>query len=487
MTVKTESKNTSKIKISNEDEELSCCRKRFAYFLRYVITNDTQRNLGEMPFPTYRYLMKMADDLQYNRLNLIFKPRQMLITWLLAAKRIWKANFHPYSNPLVLSQGELYAQAFLDRAWFIYERLPEFLRADAVKTAGEIKWPKLNSSIISLPCTKKAGRSLSSPDVTMDEAAFFEWGSETYAAVAPIVDKYGSLDICSTPNGKDPLFYELWTDPNFAKKFNKIDLKWTDHPERDETWKQEIIAMIGLKRWLREYEKFWFAPLGKPVYGAEWNDFMEKACFEQWKFADLIMCGIDRGYHHPAALWTFMNRQDQWCKVRELMPSDMRRDDFIKKVDELSDAYFPDKPVVYYLPYDCNADESDGQDWSSKAKESPYNWNVKLTRGGKDERVRRADAVRKQMKIRADKEFAMLVDPACTILLEGYKGGYCYPKNINAKEDEKPEKDGWYDHIQDADCAIADTYFGAPNPNEVLTSPTAGQKFDTTSGRPLGR
>lgn len=485
MTVKTESRNTSGIKISKEDEELTRCRGSFPYFLKYIKTNDTQRGLGEMPFPDYPFLNKIAHALQRNRLNLIFKPRHMLITWLLAAKRLWKSNFYPYSNPLFMSQGQIYADAVIDRIWFMYERLPDFLRADAERKASSIKWPKLNSEIISLPCTKNAGRSLSSPDITLDEAAFFQWGSETYAAVAPSVDKYGTLDICSTPNGKDPLFYELWTDDNFAKTFNKIDLKWMEHPERDEQWKQEIIAMIGLKRWLREYEKFWFAPLGKPVYGAEWNDFMEKDCFEQWKRADLILCGIDRGYHHPAALWTFINRQDQWCKVREFMPSDMRRDDFIKKVDELSKAYFPDKPVVYYFPYDCDMDESDGQDWSSIAKGFPHNWNVKITRGGKDERVRRADAVRKQMKIRADKEFAALVDPACAVLIEGYKGGYCYPKNINTKEDEKPEKDGWYDHLQDADAAIADTYFGAPKPNEVLESPTANQKFDKTTGRPI--
>ena len=474
------------VRISKEHLELANCKADFDYFCsNYVITNDTQRGLGPMPFPDYPYLHTVARSLQFNRLNLIFKPRHMLITWLLAAKRIWKANFTPYSNPLVLSQGQLYADAFTDRCWFIYENLPEFLRADAVKRTSEIEWPKLKSSIISLPCTKNAGRSLSSPDVTMDEAAFFEYGSETYSAIVPTIDTYGNLDICSTANGKDALFYELWTAEIHAKMFNKIDLKWTDHPRRDEEWKEKIIAMIGLRRWLREYEKFWFAPLGKAVYGAEWNGFMEKECFNQWKHADMILCGIDRGYHHPAALWTFVNRQDQWCKVREYMPSDMRRDDFIAKVDKLSDAYFPEKPVVYYFPYDCNIDESDGEDWTGIAKKAPYNWNVKIISGGKDERVRRADAVRQQMKIRADKEFSMLVDPACTVLLEGYKGGYCYPKNINTKEDEKPFKDGWYDHIQDADGAIADTYFKAPKPNEVLESPTANQKFDRTSGRPL--
>ena len=481
--IKIESKKNSVI--IDEAEEVAACRGSFPYFLKYVKTNDTQRGLGEMPFPDYKFLRDTAADLQKHRLNLIFKPRQMLITWLLAAKRVWKGNFYPYSNPLVLSQGELYAEAFLDRSWFIYDRLPEFMKARAIKKTKTIEWPQLDSSITSLPCTKNAGRSLSSPDITLDEGAFFQWGSETFAAVAPIVDKYGSLDICSTPNGKDPLFYELWTDPNFAKKFNKIDLKWTDHPERDEEWKKEIIAMIGLKRWLREYEKFWFAPLGKPVFEADWHDNMELPCFDQWKDADLIITGWDRGYHHPAILWTFKNKQDQWVKARCFMGADMKREDFIKVAFEKTQAMFPNIPVKHFVPADFRNTDSDGNNWYKIMTGYPYKMDVTIGKSGKDEKVRRTDAQRSHMKIRQDGNFAMIVDPSCDILLEGYKGGYCYPKAFNQAEKEKPEKDGWYDHIQDCDAVIADNYFATPDPEEPLTSPTQGQKFNKTSGRPI--
>jgi len=472
------------VRVSHEAEEHAKCKGNLDYFCsNYVITNDTQRGLGPMPFPDYPYLHRVANELQVNRLNLIFKPRHMLITWLLAAKRIWKANFNPYIEPLVLSQGQLYADAFAERCWFIWEHLPEFLKADAIQHPSEIEWPKLHSKIISLPCTKNAGRSLSSSDVTMDEAAFFEYGSETYAAIVPTIDTFGTLDICSTPNGKDPLFYELCTDENYAKKFHKIDLDWRDHPGRDEQWKADIIATIGLRRWLREYEKFWFAPLGKPVFAENWIDQMEQACFEQWKHANMILCGIDRGYHHPAALWEFVNTRDQLCKVREFMPSNMTRDSFIKSVDEQSKAMFPGKSIQYFVPYDCTMDESDGMQWIKIMQDSPFNWSIRVGKGGADEKVRRTDAQRKQMKIRADQEFAMLVDPACQILLEGYKGGYCYPKAINKPEKEKPEKDGWYDHIQDTDAVICDTYFAEPQSRGRLVSPTQDSRFDKVTGR----
>lgn len=478
-------KNTSKkINATDKQVEITKCRASFPYFLKYVKTNDTQRGLGEMPFPDYPYLKRIASDLQNNRLNLIFKPRQMIITWLLAAKRIWKGNFYPGANPLVVSQGEEYSKAFLDRCWFIYEALPEFLQCKTTKRSTHIEWTNTGSEIISLPCTKNVGRSLSTNDVTLDEGAFFQWGAETFAAIAPSIDKYGCLDIVSTPNGKDPLFYELWNDDAYAKKFNKIDLKWNEHPERDENWKQEIIAMIGLKRWLREYEKFWFAPLGKPVFEPDWKDAMEMECFDQWKEADLIICGWDRGYHHPAILWTFINKEDQWVKAANWMGSDMKREDFIKTAHEKTQAMFPRVPVKHYVAPDFANRDSDGESWL-KIMRDDYRMDVTVGRAGKDEKVRRTDAQRKFMKFRQDGKFKMTVDPRCDILLEGYKGGYCYPKAINRPEDEKPEKDGWYDHIQDCDAVIADNHFKDPRGKIPPVSPTQDREYDPVTGRPL--
>jgi hypothetical protein len=469
--------------IPDEAIEIAKCRGSFPYFLRYVKTDDTQRGLGIMPFPDYPYLHNIAADLQRNRLNLVHKPRQMLFTWLLAAKRIWKANFYPHSNPLVISQGEEYSKAFLDRCWFIYENMPDYLKCQATKKATHIEWTNIGSEIISLPCTKNVGRSLSTNDVTLDEAAFFQWGAETFAAIAPSIDKYGCLDIGSTSNGKDPLFYELVNDPQYREVFNFIDLKWTDHPERNEEWKQEIISMIGLKRWLREYEKFWFAPLGKPVFEANWKDSMIEDCFDQWVNADVIVAGLDRGYHHPAVLWTFINPDDQWCKVAHWMASDMERDKFLLSVKQQTEGMFPGKPVIYWVPADFNLTESDGQNWFKKMRD--LGMSVKVGKAGRDEKVRRTDAQRKPMKLRRDGKFSMIVDPRCDILIEGYKGGYCYPQVVNKPEDECPQKDGWYDHLQDCDAVIADNHFDDPVRRKPPVSSTVNQEFDKITGRPI--
>jgi hypothetical protein len=162
----------------------------------------------------------------------------------------------------------------------------------------------------------------------------------------------------------------------------------------------------------------------------------------------------------------------------------MRRDDFIKTAFEQGQAMFPGKPVLHWVPPDFDAVESDGQSWL-KIMRDTYGMSVKIGRAGKDEVVRRTDAQRKFMKLRQDGKFAMIVDPRCDTLLEGYKGGYCYPKAINKPEDERPEKDGWYDHLQDCDAVIADNHFLRPYRREKLTSPTMNQKYDEITGRPL--
>ena len=161
------------------------------------------------------------------------------------------------------------------------------------------------------------------------------------------------------------------------------------------------------------------------------------------------------------------------------MASDMQREDFIKSAFEQTEALFPGKAVVHWVPPDFGQVDSDGKSWLKIMQGHPYNMNVKVGKAGKDEVVRRTDAQRNFMKLRQDRNFGMLVDPRCDILLEGYKGGYCYPKAINKPEDEKPEKDGWYDHLQDCDAVIADNHFREPKQKE---EPKGELRMDPSTG-----
>ena len=432
-----------------------------------------------MPFPDYPYLHRCANELQFNKQNIILKSRQMLISWLLAAKAVWQCTFFPYSDVPIISRVEDVAKELKDRSFLIYDNLPEFLKLYATSTTFKMDWPNNHTRILSMSCTEDAARSFSASGVIIDEGAFLKWGSLMYGSIRPIIDQYGWIDICSTPNGQDALFHHLWHSKN--ERLNKIIVHWRDHPLRDDAWAEAMRADIGEARWMREYELSFATPAGKQVYAGYWTKAMMLPCYSQWEDANVIIRGWDRGFHRPATVWTFMNRQDQFCIGKSHLGEDVTRDDYIKDIVEKSESAFPGADFIDWVPADFGQKESDGKTWRDTMKR--HGITPKVGRAGRDEVPRRVDSVRQLMKVRQDGNFAMLVDPSCRTLVEGFDGGYHYPEKINKPEDEKPEKDGYFDHEQNALEVITDNHFAkpeAPKTRRVLPK----RKFNSITGRP---
>ena len=405
----------------------------------------------------------------------------MLISWLLAAKAVWQCTFYPYSDVPIISRVEDVAKELKDRAKLIYDNLPEFLKLYAVGTTFKMEWPDNHTRILSMSCTEDAARSFSASGVIIDEGAFLKWGSLMYGSIRPIIDEHGWIDICSTPNGHDALFHNLWHSNN--ERLNKITCHWSEHPLRDRAWAENMRADIGDARFMREYELSFSTPAGKAVYASYWTKAMMKECHSQWRTANVIIRGWDRGYHYPACVWAYVNKQDQFCIAKSHLGEDVTRDDFIKSITEKSESAFPGADFIDYVPADFGQKESDGKTWGDIMKR--HNITPKVGKAGRDEVIRRVDSVRQLMKVRQDGLFRMVVDPSCTTLIEGFDGGYHYPEKIDKPEDEKPMKDGYFDHEQNALEVICDNFLVSHTKKQDLTSPTVGQKFDKISGRPV--
>lgn len=100
--------------------------------------------------------------------------------------------------------------------------------------------------------------------LVMDEAAFLPKGiaDEFMASVFPVLSssKDSKAIMVSTPNGtSNNLFYDTWqqaTDPNIVQDENwkAFRFLWYDVPGRDEEWKRQQIATIGINRWMQEFE-----------------------------------------------------------------------------------------------------------------------------------------------------------------------------------------------------------------------------------------
>ncbi|MDP8255129.1 MAG: terminase family protein [Candidatus Alcyoniella australis] len=107
------------------------------------------------------------------------------------------------------------------------------------------------SRIISLPASPDTVRGFTG-DVGWDEAAFFKEGRALWRAMYPTITRGYSMDMVSTANGKQNVFYELWEhNAAFAKHLTtiydaisegaKVDLQKLRAGVNDpDTWAQEF-------------------------------------------------------------------------------------------------------------------------------------------------------------------------------------------------------------------------------------------------------
>lgn len=99
----------------------------------------------------------------------------------------------------------------------------------------------------------------------IDEMAFIPKGiiNDFWSSTIPIVSssKNSKIIVVSTPNGADGLYYDLWQQANKKDQtgneegWKPFRIHWFEAGGiRDEKWKKQQIASIGLERWKQEFE-----------------------------------------------------------------------------------------------------------------------------------------------------------------------------------------------------------------------------------------
>jgi hypothetical protein len=87
--------------------------------------------------------------------------------------------------------------------------------------------------------------------------------NDFWASTIPIVSssKNSKIIVVSTPNGADGLYYDIWQQANKKDQtgneegWKPFRIHWFEAGGiRDEKWKQQQIASIGLERWKQEFE-----------------------------------------------------------------------------------------------------------------------------------------------------------------------------------------------------------------------------------------
>ena len=238
------------------------------YFMQHfsMIQHPTK---GSMKFEMFEYQKGLVETYHNNRFAIAMLPRQTGKTTCAAAYLVWYAMFVPDSQILIAAHKFAGAQDIMNRVRFVYENLPDFLRAGAYSYNRNTLEFDNGSRIKATTTTENTGRGMSLSVIYCDEFAFVnppDKAREFWTSLAPTLSTGGKCIITSTPNSDEDQFAMIWKEAN--KKldeygneqavgingFAPFKASWREHPERTEKWAKEERSRIGEERFRREHD-----------------------------------------------------------------------------------------------------------------------------------------------------------------------------------------------------------------------------------------
>lgn len=239
-----------------QSEELLKCADDIYYFLEnyYTVFSLDHAEVSYIPYP---YQRKLIDALLNDRFVIGKMPRQYGKSITVIGYFLWKILFQPNQRIAILANKQDTAKKLLKDFKFSYERLPKWLQQ------GVTQWNAYNvefeneSFILAAATTSGAVRGSTFNLVFLDEFAHVPTNiaEEFFTSVYPTISsgKTSQIFIVSTPLGMN-YYYKLWTDATEKNnKFTPIDVHWSDHPDRDEKWKEEQLANMSPEKFDQEF------------------------------------------------------------------------------------------------------------------------------------------------------------------------------------------------------------------------------------------
>ena len=245
-------------------EYLKCAASPIHFINNYAQIQDPVQ--GRIPFLLFVFQVITLKMFLRHRFNIVLKPRQMGLSWLVAAFALWLATFRPHQNIVVISIKEDTAKRFLDKIKYIYRYLPCWLKAKIDHENFSTLIFSNQSRISSVPTSEEAGRSEGISLLIVDEAAFVRWIDKIWAAAFPTLSTGGMGVLISTANGLGNFFANKWRDAiERASDFNPIQLHWRMHPHRDDQWYRVQRRELGPALTAQEVDCD-FLNSGRPVF-----------------------------------------------------------------------------------------------------------------------------------------------------------------------------------------------------------------------------
>ncbi len=174
---------------------------------------------------------------------------------------LWYAIFNEKKTLAILANKQDTAASTIDDIKKAYEGLPLWLKP-GVTVYNNLSIEFENGTrIFARATSENALRGESVSVLFLDEFAFIDnnlmekfWPSN-YPTIAA---NKGQIIIVSTPNGAAGKFYELYNEAlnhdNNKSPFRAVTFPWTLHPDKDEQWKQDMLATMTEVQFRQEFE-----------------------------------------------------------------------------------------------------------------------------------------------------------------------------------------------------------------------------------------
>ncbi len=216
-----------KIKESQDlqDLEYGLCKKSpYHWLTHWARTLDSHDNENPIKtFPDKEYLKVIVKIWLENKLLLVPKSRQMMISWVICALYLWDTQFHTAKLTFFQSKREEDADDLVRRAKFIYDHQPAFLkryfdgskwinvRANPQVPQGrhvfcKLSFPDIHSEIRGIPQGGDIIRMQTCSGIFADEMAFQPEAKDAYTAAKPTLSAQGRFTGVST--AEDNSFFE---------------------------------------------------------------------------------------------------------------------------------------------------------------------------------------------------------------------------------------------------------------------------------------
>jgi hypothetical protein len=470
-------------------------RDPWFFLTHFVYTFDPQSG-GRHRFPNKRYLRRTTEEWKNNRRLLIAKSRQLMCSWLFCALYLWECLSKPGSYIFFQSKKEEMAGfdsplSLLSRVIYMYKQLPKSIQdMYEVKTSKQPPMFKIvtnNSTIHAISQDSDSPRTYTSTGILADELAFQENAQEAFTSALPTLGTTGRYTGISSPNGETFFYKSLfdghkqsifpntdtgircWT--NEINKFRCMFLHYTaDETKRSEKWKKLVLEGMPYDQFRQEYEIDFTKVQGTPVFASLWKDEMaidttidlgDDRCYVE---GDILWRQWDFGYIRPACCIWKINRNNEKVKLKEWMGFKIVLSEFIKVVLEDIAGLFPN------ARWEDQCDPA-GQQSSDKSEVT----SIGILEGFGIHPTHRWMSPNDRVKIIQEwmNSGKYFVDKnRCPITIEAMKGCYLYDK-----KQDKPMKDGYYEHIMECD------QYGAIEMNEFIPGKAEqeGEYFNRTN------